>query len=321
MEGNGRYNPGGDQRRTGVWVAIGLLLLVFGFTLVLTLPTYASIRGNPFWFVGMLVIFGAALALMAVVFTWLGLAAKDEAFGLPAGSVRSMLAIGVMVLFAVFGLQALSGEGPTIKPATQPLATVVLTDAAQARAEIERYEKAGLLAVAGAASGVQGTSLSIYAVTRETPAAAQESQKQIITALITLVTSVVSFYFGSRSVEAMAKGMSGGGGPGGVMPRVTEQELKRLDDAIGKAEAGIAGLAGQEPTSGTAEELARVVSALQAALKKLKDERASLDALSKDAVSGSATFEQVDQRSKQLAAQLQLLQQDLAAAQSRVAKG
>jgi len=34
-------------------VAIGLLILVFGFTVALTLPAYVD-RANPIWFVGML---------------------------------------------------------------------------------------------------------------------------------------------------------------------------------------------------------------------------------------------------------------------------
>ena len=65
------------------------------------------------------------------------------------------------------------------------------------------------LAVATAASGVVGTELRLYPVAMETPAASVDMQKQIITALITLLTSVVSFYFGSRTVEAAAKGITG----------------------------------------------------------------------------------------------------------------
>jgi len=95
-----------NQRTTGIAVAAGLLLLVFGFSAVLSLSTQTA-RSNPIWFIGMLIIFASSLALIAVVFRWLGLAAPAEAFGLPAGSIRTLLAAGVMVLFAVFGLQTL----------------------------------------------------------------------------------------------------------------------------------------------------------------------------------------------------------------------
>jgi len=95
------------QERTGILVAVGLLVLVFGFAAMLALPTIV-LRSNPVWFIGLLIIFGGSLALIAVVFRWLGLQAPGEAFGLPSGSVRTLLAVGVMVLFAVFGLAAIS---------------------------------------------------------------------------------------------------------------------------------------------------------------------------------------------------------------------
>ncbi|MBQ1763865.1 MAG: hypothetical protein IIZ92_13295 [Aquincola sp.] len=315
-----KNDPGGDQRRTGVWVASGLLLLVFGFTLALTLPAYATVRSNPFWFIGMLVIFGSALALIAVVFKWLGLAVKDEAFGLPAGSLRSLLAVGVMVLFAVFGLQALSGEGPQPKTATQSLTTVVVPGgAAEAQAEIQRYAKANLLAVATPASGVVGTELRLYPVAMETPAASVDMQKQIITALITLLTSVVSFYFGSRTVEAAAKGITGGGGAP-AMSRVTEEELKRIDQSLADAATRLATLQAASPAPGAAEALAAALTRLQARLKALKAERGRLDALAKDAAAGSATFEELDRAVKALRKSVDEGLQELVVAEALVSK-
>src|SRR5262249_38490144 len=97
-----------DQRRTGLTVAAGLLLLVFGIAAALACPAFHLERNNPFWVIGMLVIFAAALSLITIVFSWLGLGAPSEAFGLPPGSIRTLLAVGVMVLFAVFGLAAVS---------------------------------------------------------------------------------------------------------------------------------------------------------------------------------------------------------------------
>lgn len=324
---NDKNDPGGDQRRTGVWVAAGLLLLVFGFTLALTLPAYATVRSNPFWFIGMLVIFGSALALIAVVFKWLGLAVADEAFGLPAGSLRSLLAVGVMVLFAVFGLQALSGDGPQVKTAAQPLATVVVPgDAAAARAEIERYGKANLLAVATPASGAAGTELRLYPVLQETPPASVEMQKQIITALITLLTSVVSFYFGSRTVEAAAKGMAGGGAGGGgggganpTMSRVTEDELKRIDQSLADAATRVATLQNAVPPAGAGEALSAALARLQARLKALKADRGKLEALAKDAAAGSATFEDLDRGAKALRKGVDEMLQELAASEALAA--
>ena len=125
-----KVDPGESQRRTGLWVAIGLLLLVFGLTIALTLPAYVD-RSNPFWFVGMLVIFGGSLALIAMVFSWLGLASREESFALPSGSVRTLLAVGVMVLFSVFGLASISVSDSSYmsRVSDQPIATAVASAA------------------------------------------------------------------------------------------------------------------------------------------------------------------------------------------------
>ena len=305
MTGDMNRAPAAASPRVRAGFAAGLLLMVFAFTLALAVPVFYDKPGTAFWFVGLLVIFGAALALIAMVFHALGLASADEAFGLPAGSLRSLLAVGVMVLFAVFGLQALMNDGAVSLSGWQPFTTTV-ADAAQIQREVERYEKKGLLAIAGAASGAAGTELRIYAPTRTTPAATQDIQKQIITALITLVTSVVSFYFGSRSVEAMAKGAADGkGGGGGAVPGPVTEGIARLDEGIAQAEAKLAALKAAPP------EPNKDLPALQAQLQQLKTDRAALAALAKDVASGAATAEQLSQRLQALRVQLARLEQSL----------
>ncbi|URI07155.1 hypothetical protein MW290_00580 [Aquincola tertiaricarbonis] len=301
--------PAGASAQVRAGLAAGLLVLVFAFTLALAVPVFYDKPGTAFWFVGLLVIFGAALALIAMVFHALGLASADEAFGLPAGSLRSLLAVGVMVLFAVFGLQALMNDGAGSLPGWQLFSTTV-ADVARVQPEIQRYEKQGLLAIAGAASGPTGIELRIYSPTRTTPAATQDIQKQIITALITLVTSVVSFYFGSRSVEAMAKatgeGKGGGGGGGaGAVPGTVTEGIGRLDEGIAKAEARLAALRAEPPDPN------RNLAGLEAQLKQLKADRSGLEALVKDVAAGSATAEQASQRLQALRAQLARLEQSL----------
>lgn len=305
MTGDMNRAPAAASPRVRAGFAAGLLLMVFAFTLALAVPVFYDKPGTAFWFVGLLVIFGAALALIAMVFHALGLASADEAFGLPAGSLRSLLAVGVMVLFAVFGLQALMNDGAVSLAGWQPFTTTV-ADAAQIQREVERYEKKGLLAIAGAASGAAGTELRIYAPTRTTPAATQDIQKQIITALITLVTSVVSFYFGSRSVEAMAKGAADGkGGGGGAVPGPVTEGIVRLDEGIAQAEAKLAALKAAPP------EPNKDLPALQAQLQQLKTDHAALAALAKDVASGAATAEQLSQRLQALRVQLARLEQSL----------
>lgn len=161
---------------------------------------------NPFWFVGLLVIFAAALTLMAVVFRWLGIENPQEAFALPSGSVRTLLAVGVMVLFAFFGLtffsQALN-QGPKERVAGTPLRVVEAPADAQALAEeIRRYEGHGLVVVRLAAAAPGGPArLELFQKEANRPADVSDMQKQVLTAVATLLTTVIGFYFGSRSAE------------------------------------------------------------------------------------------------------------------------
>src|SRR6218665_1850503 len=135
------------QRATGITVAVGLLVVVFGFSGILSFEPDHLPKSNPVWFVGMLIIFAAALALISVVFRWLGLANPAEAFGLPTGSVRALLAVAVMVLFAVFGLAAIGGDDKAPKTPAERLLSTAVVATASADDEIKRYAAMNIAAI------------------------------------------------------------------------------------------------------------------------------------------------------------------------------
>lgn len=311
-----KADPGESQRRTGLWVASGLLLLVFGFTAALALPAYVD-HSNPFWFLALLVIFSAALALIAVVFRWLGMAAPDEAFALPSGSIRTLLAVGVMMLFVVFGLAAVSvnDSGFLSRVSEQPIATAVAPAASAALdAEIKRYESQGLAVVVEQADGASAV-LKLHRIERFKPTETSDMQKQLITALVTLLTSVISFYFGSRSVEA-AINRDPAPSPAPAPPP-TPADAKKVAAAIDDAATRLAALQAEPAADGNADALAAALPALATDLAALQADQARLRTALADTGDGSKAAS----LAAALSPRVDALVQRLVAAEALVAKG
>ncbi|WP_457388811.1 hypothetical protein [Roseateles sp. P5_E1] len=189
------------------WGVIGLLAICAVLALTLLAP---NPRGDSaLWFVGLLVLMATALTLTAIVFGGLNLNDANEAFGLPSGSVRTLLAVGVMVLFAVFGLKFFSEaqeEARMPRPGDKPFEQIEVP-LARLPDEITRYKQVPSLLVVVASPGraASGTDaganakLNLYTLESRPSASAMDAQKQLLTAIITLLTTVVGFYFGSKS--------------------------------------------------------------------------------------------------------------------------
>jgi len=234
----------GTERQTrwrhwSTWLALAVLLLG-----CIGLGIYASARAGgdqTFNFIALLIIFMTALAASSIVFKELDLSSKDEAFGLPTGSVRGLIAVGVMILFVVFGLPVVSSEpkelssGQVQVPADQ-LAEVIRLNSEQGF--VVRVHDLGRAAPPANAAGVPVAAdrparieiVRMNSVTDEQ----MDLNRQLLTAIVTLLTTVVGFYFGSRSASDGARAAaptttaadpggegganrsgSGGGGAGG----------------------------------------------------------------------------------------------------------
>lgn len=301
-----------NQRATGITVAVGLITVVFFFSLLLSLKDSVQLS-NPIWFIGMLVILAASLALIAMVFRWLGLAAPAEAFGLPAGSVRTLLATGVMVLFAVFGLQTLAVNTGL---AEQPMGSAAFAgNAAELQAEVERYRKLGLAAVVESVDE-KGAKLRLHRLPATKSAEVVDIEKQIITALITLVTSVVSFYFGSRTAEATRDGSGSA-----KLPESTVEEIKRIDTQLDELRKRVTALRAEQATPGNEAALASSLSQADTELTAAEEDRAKLAAVIKDLGTGNNTAEAASTAAARLTAALATLSQRVAQAEALVAKG
>jgi hypothetical protein len=176
--------------------------------------------------IGILILL-AALSLIAVAFQSIGLSNNCQPLGLPEGSVRSLIAIGLLLLFAIVALflySDMAGTAPhnvTLSKAdadlyikTPPPGTSVLTTVPN-----------------------KDGSVTIHAIAGPT-SASQDLAKQIVTLLGTLLASVVAFYFGSSTaISAAGQADRSNVGP----PAIVAIKPPTFDTGSGPKDVTIAG--------------------------------------------------------------------------------
>lgn len=246
-----------------------------------------------FSFIGIVIIFMAALTVAATIFVGLKLANPLEAFGLPAGSMRALLAIGVMILFVVFGLPMISPQGSDAMEAKE--GTVPRAELAAA-VQLHREQGLRIRILDYGSDAVPAAGTTQFQAAR--PARFQtfgridlrspeevDFGKQVLTAIITLLTSVISFYFGSRSAaevaerqrESILPGVPGTPGTPGAL----SQQLKAGQAALAaelaaqaakiqtlKNDPAVASDPGRAAALAEAEKLGRPAEALSAQLSQ-----------------------------------------------------
>lgn len=165
-----------------------------------------SIVGLPILAIfGIMILFGA-LALISTVFARLDLSSPTEALALPPGSIRAAIALALIVLFALISVmlyQSLS------RPYVVKNLSFVQKEA------MVKEPSNRILGVlpeaclpAGAACTAEQLSYTVHL--RQSPTTeSSDLAKQLLILVGTLMTSVTSFYFASRSTEATAKSMLG----------------------------------------------------------------------------------------------------------------
>ncbi len=187
---------------------------------------------------GIMILFGA-LALIASLFSGLGLANRDQPLGLPDGSIRAVIALSLIVLFAIIAIMLyqslanpleISGISVDAKDkmardlgnkvvAIVPVCLPAPTPSPAGVAEDDE-------AVAPNDPQCSPASYTFY-VLRPEGNDAGDFAKQLLTLLGTLMASLTSFYFASRGNEVLqqqvaaalqSNGGGGGGGSGGTEP-------------------------------------------------------------------------------------------------------
>ncbi len=132
-----------------------------------------------------------ALTLMAVIFGILGLSDRNEALGLPAGTVRAVMALSLIVIFviaAIFLYSSLaSPPGTYLDQLTQ--------------SQVDSIPGVQLL-YKGLQSAPDEPDKRYYVwVNSPASLAAQDFAKQMLTLLGVLVTAITSFYFGTKATS------------------------------------------------------------------------------------------------------------------------
>jgi heme/copper-type cytochrome/quinol oxidase subunit 2 len=135
------------------------------------------------------------LGLLAVCFSILNLANQNQALGLPEGSVRAVIAIMLLVLFAIVSIFLYSSV------ATVRLQSITNV-AADQLPELRRRVPVDLV-VPATGNGP----FTVYF--RTSNPAGDDLAKQLIVLLGTLVTAVASFYFGASSVTSAVANKEG----------------------------------------------------------------------------------------------------------------
>jgi hypothetical protein len=229
-------------------------------------------------FVGGLIVLMMALGGLAALLASISLSETRDAFALPPGTIRALLAVGLLVVFVVFGIGELnrlneaSSVGKEIETTTAPA-----NDDGTAAA-IAKYERMGIIAIPQPRPAVSPApdvvELRLYR--RTDPAAANDLAKQLMTMISTLLTTVVGFYFGSRSASETAAAATAAAAPGAGVNVLADVEVARreLEALATKAEPTLALIAEIRAKTLTDEQKAKATPLLAEADKRIADLKA-----------------------------------------------
>jgi len=147
------------------------------------------------YFIGLIILaLLVGLKVTAVFFSHVGIADRNAAMGLPQGSIRAILALGLVLIFAVMAMGLFS----QVHQAGHVVSSVGLT-----QAQLNALPPGE---IAGQRARVE-SGRRVFDVDRLLPGsdASDDIAKQLVTILGTLVVAVSAFYFGANSsVQAAA---------------------------------------------------------------------------------------------------------------------
>jgi hypothetical protein len=213
-------------------------LIVMGALLILLLYWFGgSIEGLPDAIgLPLLVIAGvllmiAVLALAAISFALFNLDDATQALALPSGSVRAVIALSLVLLFAISSIymyssmnnpRTMSEDGLSLADAKGFLATLPPSQVISLRNNEGLIIPPDLDKLNSLDPKVVKDATEKYKVAYQTAhnVAADDFARQLLVMLGTLVTSVASFYFGSQAVAAAVAGSAAPAAPPAPVPSI-----------------------------------------------------------------------------------------------------
>jgi hypothetical protein len=146
-----------------------------------------------------------ALALIAVVFTSFQIADKTQAMALPEGSIRAVIAVSLIILFAILSIHLYA----SLSTPGEVKSVAGLKDNDTAKQFIADLVKgpSHIVEVPSTDANKPSAYTVYYQQSRDT--AGDDFAKQLLTMLGVLLTSITSFYFGAKTASsAVAQGAS-----------------------------------------------------------------------------------------------------------------
>jgi len=183
--------------------------------------------------VGLVLLIGLA-GVLALSFSLAGIASPGDPLGLPEGSIRAILAIGLLTVFV--GTAAFLYTG-LAKPDLGNAQSVKGLD----QAAVDRLRNDFAVVVTGTADGK--SDVTIYPRISQ---ASQDLAKQVFTAVATALAAIIGFYFGSgatssahKAAEEAAQTRAGAAGPGPTIEEQANKASALATDEAAKAAAAL----------------------------------------------------------------------------------
>lgn len=180
-----------------LWTALGVIA-VAGFFMYLLYRLSEGPAGTmstadtklPLLAIGGVVAMLGSLAVVSIIFAAFGLDDKSQALALPDGSIRAVIALCLIILFAILSFY-LYGNMATSSLKTAP--------------DLSVQDKDKLVAAVGqnlvAVSQPTDDKFTVYYRDLRDPSSS-DFAKQLLVMIGTLVTSIASFYFGAKTAAA-----------------------------------------------------------------------------------------------------------------------
>jgi hypothetical protein len=216
--------------------AIALFVIVgaLGYALFLAFETLASVgKGKsettlPLLAIGGVLILVLMLTIVTAVFWWLGLTNNTQAMGLPEGSIRSVIALSLIVLFAILSVYlfenvSTGGQLNTIQNLSINERDLFLKDHPTVRDFQSRLSEKP-----------EDSAKGLYTVTyRSANPTGDDFAKQILILLGTLMTAITSFYLGAGTATTAAAQTAAAQTAGLVKPTITNIDPTTQSIGIG----------------------------------------------------------------------------------------
>ena len=172
----------------------------------------------------------AVLGSTVVLFGFLGLSDKARAFGMPEGTIRAVIALGLILIFAITSVFL-------YEELRKPEESIIYDQTYEQLIDISAKNNVKISQKHCMAEGGKCKQPSDYhydvAVLSTASKSSEDFAKQLLTVISTLVVAVAGFYFGSRSIAA-ARGAVAPSEPliRSINPKEGKQGVPQMDVEI-----------------------------------------------------------------------------------------